>query len=85
MAAVESSPALAAMAERGRAEHRGWLEDTFANRLPADPRRREHALAALYAATDVGTWRLLRLDLGQGPEATIEVLTMLIDGALAAG
>ena len=84
MAAVESSPALAAMAQRGRAEHLRWLEETFGHRLPPDARRRDQVLAALYAATDVGTWRLVRLDLGQGAEATIEVLTTLIDGALAA-
>ena len=81
MTAVEASPALSAMAQRGRREHRRWLEVTFAQRLPSDPQRREHTLAALYAATDVGTWRLLRLDLEQSREATVDVLTTLIDGA----
>lgn len=84
MAAVEGSPAMAAMAERGRGEHRRWLEDTFGHRLPADSHHRESMLAALYAATDVGTWRLLRSDLKHDAQTTIEVLRMLIDGALAA-
>ena len=81
MAAVDGSPALAAMAERGRVEHRRWLEDTFGHRLPADSQQRECTLAALDAASDVGTWRLLRSDLGYDAQTTIEVLRMLIDGA----
>lgn len=83
LAAMEGSPAMTAMGERGRAEHRRWLEETFAERLPEDGERREHAVAALYAATDVGTWRLLRVDLGHTAQATVAVMRTLIDGALA--
>lgn len=84
MAAVETSPAMAEMAEHGRAAHRAWLEETLGHRLPAEGPRRERALAALYAATDVGTWRLLRVDLGQSAEATSQIMQTLVDGVLAA-
>jgi AcrR family transcriptional regulator len=87
LAAAEHSPAMAAMAAHGRQEHLRWLEDTFADRLPdgrtpAGRNARRHTLAALYAATDVGTWRLLRLDLGHSQRLTTDVMRTLIDGAL---
>lgn len=69
------------MLEAGRAEHRAWLEAVFGPRLPADGARDE-ALLALYAATDVGTWKLLRRDLGCTPEQTRAVLRRLIAGQL---
>lgn len=82
LAAGEQSAAMAAMAERGRREHHAWLETTFAERLPTDHRSRSRTLAALYAATDVGTWRLLRLDLGHSRRMTTEVMCALTDGVL---
>lgn len=82
LAAAEHSAAMAAMAERGRREHRAWLETTFADRLPTDRRTRNRTLAALYAATDVGTWRLLRLDLRHSRRMTTEVMCALTDGVL---
>ncbi|HEU5000058.1 MAG TPA: TetR/AcrR family transcriptional regulator [Lapillicoccus sp.] len=81
-AALERSPALSELAQRGRREHRAWLGTTFKDRLPTQARLREHRLAALYAATDVGTWRLLRLDLGHSERMTTDVMRTLIDGAL---
>ena len=83
LSATEHSPALAAMAARGRAEHHQWLESTFGDRIPAERAARRRALAALYAATDVGTWRLLRVDLGLSRRMTRDVMRTLIDGALA--
>src|SRR5690606_30601656 len=82
LAAGEHSPALAAMAEHGRAAHREWLETTFAHRLPTARLARERTIAGLYAATDVGTWRLLRLDLGHSARMTIDVMCALTDGVL---
>ena len=82
LAAAEFSPAIAAMAAHGRREHKRWLVDTFADRLPASAPARTRMVAALYAATDVGTWRLLRLDLGHSRRVTTDVMRSLIDGAL---
>ncbi|HTN24023.1 MAG TPA: TetR/AcrR family transcriptional regulator [Solirubrobacteraceae bacterium] len=78
----ERIPAVAAMLERARGYHQEWLAEMFADRLPAaEPARRE-ALAALHAATDVFTWRLLRRDLGLSREATTDVITRLLAAGL---
>ncbi|WP_409332507.1 TetR/AcrR family transcriptional regulator [Trujillonella humicola] len=82
-AAAERIPALAEGVRRARALHTAWLESTFAGQLPAGARARRRAVAALYAATDVGTWKLLRRDLGHSRTETTAVLTSLVRAALA--
>jgi AcrR family transcriptional regulator len=77
------SPAVAAALQVGRAEHRAWLEVGFAPLLPLHPTRRHQVLHGLYAATDVGTWKLLRRDLGLSQARTRAVIEMLIRGVLA--
>lgn len=63
----------------GRTYHRGWVEHAFAPQLaglrgPARKRR----IAALVAATDVYTWKLLRLDLGLSRAETERTLVEMI-------
>ena len=63
----------------GRAYHWAWVENTFAPQLaglrgPARKRR----VAALVAATDVYTWKLLRLDLGLSRVETERTLVEMI-------
>lgn len=70
------------MIEAGRTAHRAWLEAVFGPRLPARGAARDEAVVALYAITDVGTWKLLRRDLGCTPEQTRAVLRRLIAGQL---
>ncbi len=77
------SPAVAAALQVGRTGHRAWLEASFAPVLPVHPTSRQHVLDGLYAATDVGTWKLLRRDLGLPPARTRAVMESLIRGALA--
>lgn len=70
--------------ERGRSAHRDWVERAFApflDRLRAA--ERDVAVDALYAATDVMVWKLLRRDFGRTVEATEAVLAMLVRGALS--
>ena len=84
---------LAAVAERistlaeglriARATHTAWLEEAFGASLPDDAAARRRALAALYAVTDVGTWKLLRRDLGHSRSETTTVLEHLVRAALA--
>lgn len=63
LAQEDRSPALRALAERGRTYHAEWCERVFAPHLAglsgADRARR---LAQLIAVTDVQTWKLLRHD-----------------------
>lgn len=83
-AVAERIPPLAEGVELARAHHTAWLEEAFGGQLPAAPRERRPVLAALYAVTDVGTWKLLRRDLGHSRAETTAVLISLVRAALAA-
>ncbi|MER7505056.1 TetR/AcrR family transcriptional regulator [Nonomuraea pusilla] len=63
-AQIDRVPAMARAAAHARLQHRAWLEQVFADRLPAPGPAREHALHLHYAATDVYLWKLWRRDLG---------------------
>jgi AcrR family transcriptional regulator len=78
----QQSEAVAAALRFGRAGHRAWLEERFGASLPTAPRLRRQALDGLYAATDVGTWKLLRRDLALSPARTRDAMAMLVRGAL---
>lgn len=76
---AERHAVLGTLVEGARTQHRAWLESTFAPLLPEPGRDRDDALAALYAITDVGTWKLLRRDLGHTAEQTQAVLVRLTE------
>lgn len=70
--------------ERGRSNHRRWVKHSFAPFIErVDPSGREHLVDALYAATEVTVWKLLRRDFGRSVEATEAVLDTLVRGVLA--
>jgi AcrR family transcriptional regulator len=79
----ERSAAVAAMLSDARAYHQRWLAEMFGARLPASGAARRQALAALHAATDVFTWKLLRRDLGLSRRATSDTMTRLVGALLA--
>ena len=81
----QRSPAAAELLAAGRKAHQAWLGAMFGGRLPDDRVARGRALAALYAATDVGTWKLLRRDRGLSRPATVAAMELLVEGVLAAG
>jgi AcrR family transcriptional regulator len=81
-AVAERLPALAPGLALARRTHREWLERVFAPALPPDSRARRRTLAALYAASDVGTWKLLRRDLGHSRTDTAAIMRTLVEGAL---
>ena len=76
------SHVIAAVLQMGRAGHRIWLEDAFAPLLPTRAEQRRRTVDALYVATDVGTWKLLRRDLGLSRPRTRAVIESLVRGAL---
>jgi AcrR family transcriptional regulator len=86
LAQEDRSPALRALADRGRAVHAEWCARVFAPALAglrgADRARR---LAQLIAVTDVRTWKLLRhdrrLSRRQTERALIELLQPLTGGS----
>lgn len=74
------------MLAAGRKGHRGWLEHVFDPYLPAttdSADEREQLILALYAATDVMIWKLLRKDFGQSRESTEATILRLVRGVLA--
>lgn len=81
LAVEERVPALGPFLDVGRASHRAWVEEAFADRLPRPKASREPAVAALVAATDVYTWKLLRRDVGLSRAATVKAMRRLVDGA----
>jgi AcrR family transcriptional regulator len=85
LALSDRSPAAVTIVERGRREHLAWLTSCLGDRLPADEAPRRRVLDALYVATDVGTWKLLRRDLRRSRAATIDAMTLLVSAAIARG
>ena len=72
-------PALKAVLDLGRGEHRQWAENAFAALLERmEPGPRARALDALVIVTDVYTWKLLRRDMGRSLRATVATLQNLI-------
>lgn len=71
--------------ELGRQSHRAWLEFAFAPQLDVvRGQEREARLFALYAATDIYLWKLLRRDLKRSREETHDTLCRLVRGVLSA-
>ena len=71
--------------ELGRQSHREWLEFAFAPQLEMlrGPER-EARLLAVYAATDIYLWKLLRRDLKRSREETHDTVCRLVRGVLSA-
>lgn len=71
---------------QGRQVHRTWLQAVFGPRLAGfPPAERERRITALYAATDVYVWKLLRRDLHLDRDETEATICRLVEGVLAPG
>ena len=67
--------------ERGRSYHRNWCTRVFAPYLPAPADSAyELRLLAYMTATDVYLWKLLRRDLKNSLEETLQVMHQLVTG-----
>jgi AcrR family transcriptional regulator len=66
--------------DRGKAMHRDWVRDAFA---PATDD--EALLDLLVVASDVYTWKLLRIDRGHSRTVTERRMHQLVDAVLATG
>ena len=77
-------PILHKLLEHGRAFHRQWLIDIFGPRLAHLPHDQfDERITALYAATEVQLWKILRRDLHQSAEQTTRIFQRLVRGLLA--
>src|SRR6185312_4332558 len=66
-----------------RRSHRKWLEHVFQPNLrPLTPSQRERQVTALYAATDVYLWKLLRRDLKLDRHETEAAFLRLVNGVI---
>ena len=84
-----ADPRIARILERGRTTHRAWVADVFGADADAlnpevlDSPARSELLRLLVVATDVYTWKLLRLDMGLSRSATERHLLRLVDAVLS--
>jgi AcrR family transcriptional regulator len=70
--------------ETGRRHHREWLAEIFAPHLAGrSPKEKAQRLIALYAATDIYVWKLLRRDLKLDRGATLIAIGSMVRGLLA--
>jgi AcrR family transcriptional regulator len=77
-------PVLKPKMDAGRAGHRQWIEEVFAEELAKrTPAKRQAALDALVVATDVYVWKLVRLDMGRPVAAFKQIVKQMILAALA--
>lgn len=67
--------------ESGRIYHRNWVKRCFG---PLVPELKSEITDALVAATDIYTWKLLRLDMGRSKKAARTVMNRLVRGILEA-
>lgn len=85
LAQEDQLPLLHRALTEARRVHRAWLEEVFAPDLTDLPRgEREARCLALYAATDVYLWKLLRRDLHLDRRRTEQTFRRLVRGVLAA-
>lgn len=68
--------------DRGRVGHREWVSEVFAADLkPLTPARRTAMLDALVVATDIYTWKLVRIDMGRTVNAYKAIVKRLLRAA----
>ena len=73
--------AIDAIVAEGRETHRQWVETHCVHLLPTeDDHARELVRGAAIAATDLGTWKLLRRDLGHRRDDVVLIMSSLIAG-----
>jgi AcrR family transcriptional regulator len=79
----EDMPLLHRTLDEARGFHRDWLSHVFGPHLARfTTAERERRLTALYAATDIYLWKLLRRDLKHDRRSTLETITRLVRGVL---
>ncbi len=79
-------PAVREMTDGGRAYHRWWLSEVFRMELrDLSAATHERRIAQLFLATDLTSWKLLRLDLGLSARRAQAAILENVDALLALG
>ena len=71
------------MNSAGRLAHRAWVEDVFGARLPERAETRSRLIDVLVVATDVYSWKLLRLDRGLSVDDVHDRMRLMSEAILA--
>lgn len=80
LAEEDRSPAVRAMTDEGRRYHREWVERVFAPGLkPRRGTRREQLVVQLIVATDLLSWKLMRLDMKLSRRQTEAAIVETVD------
>jgi len=82
--AIENDlPVAAKILKKGRELHMEWCLRIFAQYLPeSNDKEYRIMLGALYSATDVYKWKLLRIDLGYSKEETEKIFIKTVRGII---
>jgi AcrR family transcriptional regulator len=83
MLSQENDPRAARMNSTGRLAHRAWVEEVFGSRLPEQPADRARLIDVLVVATDVYSWKLLRLDRGLSVDDVHDRMLLMAEAILA--
>lgn len=68
--------------DAGRILHRAWVGEVFADRLPEQPSERSRLIDVLVVATDVYTWKLLRIDRALSVDEVRDRMLLMVDAVL---
>jgi AcrR family transcriptional regulator len=77
--ANESDPRAQRTNNAGRLAHREWVHDVFEARLPESPVERARLVDVLVVATDVYSWKLLRLDRGLSVNEVHDRMLLMVE------
>ena len=84
MLADENDPRAVRMNSAGRAAHREWVEEVFADRLPEQAAARTRLVDVLVVATDLYAWKLLRIDRGLSVDDVHDRMLLMTEALLTA-
>ena len=83
LAEDENDPRAQRMNTAGRLAHRAWVEEVFGARLPEESAARSRLIDVLVVATDVYSWKLLRLDRGLSVDDVHDRMRLMSEAILA--
>jgi AcrR family transcriptional regulator len=84
LAEEDDDPRAQRMCDAGRVAHRAWVEEVFGACLPEERDDRCRVIDALVVATDVYSWKLLRMDRGLPVDEVHDRMHLMTEAILAA-